>query len=54
MFNGSGVSIGNVNIEITEASFANDADIDAVAQRVGDAFVKELSKQGFRTPNYAF
>lgn len=53
-FSGAGMSIGNVNIEINEAVLGNDADIEAVAQRVGDAFVKELSKTGFHTNNYAF
>lgn len=55
MFGGSNnASIGEVNIEITEASFKEDADYEEVARRVGDAFTKELAKSGFSTANYNF
>jgi hypothetical protein len=47
-------SIGDVHITITEASFADDADYEEVAKRVGEAFTKELSKQGFRTAAFNF
>lgn len=50
----SGTTFGDIHIEITEASFAEDADYDEVARRVGDAFTKELAKQGFRTASYNF
>ena len=53
-FTGGGSTIGDVNITITEASFESDADIEKVAAKVGDVFVKEISKQGFMTANYAF
>lgn len=53
MFGGSNnASIGEVNIEITEASFKEDADYEEVARRVGDVFTKELAKSGFNTANY--
>lgn len=50
----SGATFGDIHIEITEASFAEDADYEEVARRVGDAFTKELSKQGFRTASFNF
>lgn len=53
-YGGSGTSFGDIHIEITEASFAEDADYEEVARRVGDAFTKELSKQGFRTASFNF
>lgn len=50
----SGTSFGDISITITEASFADDADYEEVARRVGDAFTKELSRQGFRTSSFNF
>ena len=47
-------SIGDVHITITEASFAEDADYEEVARRVGAAFTKELAMQGFRTASFNF
>lgn len=47
-------SIGDVHITITEASFAEDADYEEVARRVGVAFTKELAMQGFRTASFNF
>jgi hypothetical protein len=52
--NGSGVSFGDLTIEINEASLADDADIEEVARRVGEAFTKELSQSGLRTVSYNF
>jgi hypothetical protein len=55
MFSGNGGNtIGDVNITITEAQFKEDADYEKVAERVGEAFVKELNKQGLITPAYSF
>ena len=51
---GASINVGDVNITITEASFKDDADYELVAQRVGDAFVKELNKQGLMTTTYSF
>jgi hypothetical protein len=53
-FNGSSQNIGELIINITEAQFKDDADFDEVARRVGNQFVKELSKQGFHTMSYSF
>ena len=53
-FSGATNTIGDVNITITEASFKDDADYEAVAERVGQVFVKEIAKQGFMTPAFAF
>ena len=53
-FVNGGSTIGDINITITEASFENDADIEEVAHKVGEAFVRELGKTGFMTANYAF
>jgi hypothetical protein len=54
MFTGGGMSIENLDITITEAEFKEDADYEKVAQRVGEAFVKELNRQGLATANYSF
>ena len=53
-FSGATNTIGDVNITITEASFKDDADYEEVAERVGQVFVKEIAKQGFMTPAFAF
>ena len=53
-FSGNSQNIGELVINITEAQFKDDADFDEVAQRVGQKFVKELSKQGFNTMSYSF
>lgn len=51
---GTANTFGDISITITEASFADDADYEEVAKRVGEAFTKELSKQGFRTATFNF
>lgn len=51
---GSSNSIGSVNVNITGAEISSDADIDYLAQRIGEQFSQELSKQGFNTSNYGF
>jgi hypothetical protein len=53
-FSNNGVSVGDVNITINEASLNSDEDIEVLASRVGDAFVRELNKTGFNTLNYSF
>lgn len=50
----AGNSIGDISISITEASFADDADYEEVARRVGAEFTKELSRQGFRISAFNF
>ena len=47
-------TIGDINIEINEASFKDDADLDEVAYELGNRFVKELGKQGMVMANYNF
>lgn len=53
-FGGNSQNIGEVIVNITEAQFKDDADFDEVAHRVGQQFVKEISKQGFNTMSYSF
>ena len=42
------VSVGDINIVLNEAKLENDADYEAVANKVGQVFAKELTKQGVR------
>jgi len=53
-FGKGGINVGDVNITITEASFKEDADYEKVAERVGEAFVKQLGRQGLNMANYSF
>lgn len=53
IFNG-GSSIGDVYVTINEAEISSDQDIDALAKRVGKAFTKQLTRNGFNTASYAF
>ena len=53
-FNKSGVSIGDVNVNLYEAKLENDADYELIAQKVGKAFTKELQKDGFNLAGYAW
>ena len=48
------INIDEIQIVVNEASFADEDDYDAFALKVGDAFVKQLSKRGFTTANYSF
>jgi hypothetical protein len=50
----SGFRIDNVAITLNEAQLKDDADYEEVAQKVGDIFVKELSKQGMNVMSYSF
>ena len=47
-------SIGDVYVTINEAEINGDQDIDELAKKVGQSFVKQLSRSGFNTANYAF
>ena len=49
----SNSTIGDINITINQAEINNDTDIDKLAQRVGQAFTKELSRQGLNLAGYA-
>ena len=53
-FGGSGQTIKEVNITINEATINNDDDIEALAQKIGESFTRELSINGFSTSNYNF
>ena len=46
--------IEEINVVINQAQLNNDDDIELVAQKVGEAFVKELSKTGAHTLKYSF
>ena len=50
----SGFTVEKLNIEINEAELKEDPDYEEVARKVGEEFVKELSKQGLQTANFAF
>ena len=52
--NATSNSIGEVNVTLNEAQFNTEDDYEVIAQKVGAAFTKELSKQGFTTASYAF
>lgn len=49
-----GNTIGDVYVTLNEAQFNTDEDYELVAQKVGEAFTKELAKNGFTTAAYAF
>lgn len=54
LFGGRGdTNVGEVNVVINQAELKEDADFEEVARRVGEAFTKELAKQGFNTAAYA-
>lgn len=50
----SGNTIGDVYVTLNEAQFNTDDDYELVAQKVGEAFTKELAKNGFSTASYSF
>lgn len=45
-------TVGDINITINQAELKDDADYEDVARRVGKAFTKELSKNGFNLTGY--
>ena len=51
---GSNVSIGDINVNLYEAKLENDADYDEVARKVGNAFSKQLQKNGLSLAGYAW
>ena len=51
---GNNTSVGDINITINQAELKSDADYDAVARKVGQAFSKQLSRQGLNLSGYAF
>jgi len=48
----SNSSVGDIYITINQAELKDDADYEDVAKRVGKAFTKELSKNGFNLTGY--
>ena len=53
MLSSNNTQVGDINITINQAELKDDADFDEVARRVGQAFTKELSKQGLNLSRYA-
>ena len=51
---GSNVSIGDINVNLYEAKLENDADYNEVARKVGNAFSKQLQKNGLNLAGYAW
>lgn len=47
-------TVGDINITINAAEFKSDEDYDKVARKVGQAFAKEIEKQGLNLSGYAF
>ena len=53
-FGQKNVTVGDVNVTINKAEINDDRSIDELAERVGSAFAKNLTKQGLHIANYAF
>ena len=51
-FFGNSSTVGDINIVINQAELKSDADYNEVARRVGQAFTKQLSKDGFQLSGY--
>ena len=55
MFNGSNSqNIEAVNITINEATINDDMDIQELAEKIGDSFIKELSINGMNASKYSY
>ena len=52
-FNCENTNVGDINITINQAELKDDADFEDVARRVGKAFTKQLSKEGFNLTGYS-
>ena len=53
-FGGGDQTFGDINIVINQAELKSDADFNDVARKVGQSFVKEISRQGISLTGYAF
>ena len=53
MYNNN-TNVGDINITINQAEINSDADVDNLAKRVGQAFTKELQRNGLNLSGYAF
>lgn len=51
---GNNNSYGDIYITINQAELKDDADFEEVARRIGNAFTKQMSKQGFNMNGYSF
>ena len=47
-------NVGDINITINQAEINSDTDVDNLAKRVGQAFTKELQRNGLNLSGYAF
>ena len=47
-------NVGDIYITINQAELKDDADYDEVAKRIGQAFTKQMSKNGLNLSGYAF
>ena len=47
-------NVGDIYITINQAELKDDADYDEVAKRIGQAFTKQMSKNGLNLAGYAF
>ena len=47
-------NVGDITIVINQAELKEDADYDEVARKIGQAFTKEMSKNGLNLAGYAF
>lgn len=47
-------TVGDINITINGAEFNNDDSYEEIANKVGEAFAKQLEKNGFSTTNFNF
>jgi len=53
-YGNTNVSVGDINVNLYEAKLESDADYDLIAQKVGNAFTKQLQKDGFNLAGYAW
>ena len=51
---GNTTNIGDINITINEAELASDADVNKLAKQVGQAFSRELQRNGLNLSGYSF
>ena len=54
MFTNNSSSFGDINIVINQAELKSDADYEEVARKVGQAFTRQMSRNGLNLTGYAF
>jgi hypothetical protein len=47
-------TVGDITITINQAELKSDADVEALARKVGQAFTREVSKHGINLSGYSF